>query len=84
VLDEGVDEGVEEALSEGAVLAFCGADGAASDESSELEEQPVTVRANKQVSPAAGFRKLLIEHAPFPRGDGDFCLRMETESVSAA
>jgi hypothetical protein len=77
-----LDEGVEEALSEGVVLAFGVVFGAESDELPELEEQPVTARANKQVSPAAGFRKLLIEHAPFPSRDGDFCLRMETESVS--
>ncbi|MCX5236555.1 hypothetical protein OG824_15255 [Streptomyces prunicolor] len=55
-----VDEGVEEALADGVVLVFGVADGAESDESSELEEHPVTARANKQVSPAAGFRKLLI------------------------
>jgi len=77
-----VDDGVDEALSEGAALVFCDGAVPASDESSELEEHPVTVRANKQVSPAAGFRKLLIEHAPFPSRDGDFCLRMETESDS--
>jgi hypothetical protein len=79
-----VDEGVDEALAEGAVLAFGVDEGAASDVSPKLEEQPVTARANKQVSPAAGFRKLLIEYAPFPSRDGDFCLRMETESVSEA
>ncbi|UXX93821.1 hypothetical protein N7U49_20320 [Streptomyces sp. AD2-2] len=74
----------DEADADGVEVALSLASGAETDESSELEEHPVTARANKQVSPAAGFRKLLIEHAPFPSRDGDFCLRMETESVSEA
>jgi hypothetical protein len=52
-------------LGEGAAVLVCeGPVGAASDVSSPPEEHPAQASVTRQTSPAAGFRKLLIAHAP--------------------
>ena len=58
--DDEPDEADDEGVDDGVGVALCVPPEDESDESPELEEHPVTARANKQVSPAAGFRKLLI------------------------
>lgn len=57
-----VDDAVS--VGEGVEPACEGSEVAASEPSSPPEEHPAQARAIRQTSPAAGFRKLLIAHAP--------------------